>query len=82
MRRSVARRYQAGVTPGYRLAPGLGGNVNHRSRAYVNSWRARYLSAPREAGIRDFAVFNFRFGNASPQVMNDVLRAITRVSTV
>jgi hypothetical protein len=27
-------------------------------------------------------VFNFRFGNASPQVMNDVLRAVGRVSTV
>jgi len=56
--------------------------VNHRSRAYVNSWRSRYLAARREAGIRDFAVFNFRFGNASPQVMNDVLRAIAGVSTV
>ena len=82
VRRSLARRYQAGITPGYRLAPGLGGNVNHRSRAYVNSWRTRYLSARREAGLRDFAVFNFRFGNASPQVMNDVLRAVARVSTV
>jgi hypothetical protein len=48
----------------------------------VNSWRARYLSARREARLRDFAVFNFRFGNASPQVMNDVLRAVARVSTV
>ena len=76
VRRSLARRYQAGITPGYRLAPGLGGNVNHRSRAFVNSWRARYLSARRKAGLRDFAVFNFRFGNASPQVMNDVLRAV------
>jgi hypothetical protein len=82
VRRSLARRYQAGITPGYRLAPGLGGNVNHRSRAFVNSWRARYLSARREARLRDFAVFNFRFGNASPQVMNDVLRAVARVSTV
>ena len=27
---------------GYRLVP-PGGNVNHRSRAYVNSWRTRYL---------------------------------------
>jgi hypothetical protein len=82
VRRSLARRYQAGITPGYRLAPGLGGNVNHRSRAYVNSWRTRYLAARHDAGLRDFAVFNFRFGNASPQVMNDVLRAVARISTV
>ena len=79
IRRSLATRYQAGITPGYRLAPGLGGNVNGRSRTYVNRWRARYLARRREVGARDFAVFNFRFGNASPQVMNDVLRAVGRV---
>ena len=79
VRRSLARRYMAGITPGYRLAPGLGGNVNHRSRAYVNRWRSGYLAARRDGGIRDFAVFNFRFGNSSPQVMNDVLRAVARV---
>jgi hypothetical protein len=81
VRRSLARRYQAGITPGYRLAPGLGGNVNHRSRAYVNSWRARYLATRRGAGVRDFGVFNFRFGNASPQVMSDVLRAVSRAAS-
>jgi hypothetical protein len=48
----------------------------------VNSWRARYLAARREAGVGDFGVFNFRFGNASPHVMNDVLRAVARVSMV
>ena len=79
IRRSLAARYQAGITPGYRLAPGLGGNVDRRSRTYVNRWRARYLSTRRETGVRDFAVFNFRFGNAAPQVMNDVLRAVARV---
>jgi hypothetical protein len=79
IRRRLAARYAAGITPGYRLVPGLGGNVDQRSRAYVNRWRARYLAARREAGVRDFAVFNFRFGNASPQVMNDVLRAVARV---
>jgi hypothetical protein len=35
-----------------------------------------------QADLQDFAVFNFRFGNASPQVMNDVLRAVARVSRV
>jgi hypothetical protein len=58
--------------------PGLGGNVNGRSRTFVNRWRAGYLAARRAAGVRDFAVFNFGFANASPQVMNDVLRAVAR----
>jgi hypothetical protein len=78
IRRSLAARYMAGITPGYRLVPGLGGNVDGRSRTFVNRWRARYLAARRGVGVRSFAVFNFRFGNASPQVMNDVLRAIAR----
>jgi len=78
IRRSLAARYIAGITPGYRLVPGLGGNVNGRSRTFVNRWRAGYLAARRAAGVRDFAVFNFRFANASPQVMNDVLRAVAR----
>jgi len=79
IRRSLAARYVCGITPGYRLAPGLGGNVDRRSRAYVNTWRQDFLTTRRSAGIRDFAVFNFRFGNASPLVVNDVLHAVARV---
>jgi hypothetical protein len=79
VRRSLARRYAAGITPGYRLAPGLGGNVNGRSRAYVNRWRRQYLATRRGAGVRDFGVFNFRFANASPQVVSDTLRAVAGV---
>jgi hypothetical protein len=79
IRRSLAARYVTGITPGYRLAPGLGGNIEGRPRAFVNRWRARYLATRRGTGVRGFAVFNFRFGNASPQVMNDVLRAVARV---
>jgi hypothetical protein len=79
IRRSLGRRYAAGITPGYRLAPGLGGNVEHRSRTYVNRWRSGYLTARRSAGVGDFAAFNFRFGNAAPQVMADVLTALKRV---
>jgi hypothetical protein len=79
VRRSLARRYAAGITPGYRLAPGLGGNVEHRSRAYVNRWRRQYLAARRKVGVRDFGVFNFRFANASPQVVNDVIHAVATV---
>jgi hypothetical protein len=79
IRRRLARAYAAGITPGFRLAPGLGGNVDHRSRAFVNRWRNGYLTARRSAGVRDFAAFNFRFENASPQVIRDVLTALERV---
>lgn len=79
IRRSLAARYIAGITPGFRLAPGLGGNVDDRPRTFVNRWRRQYLAARRKAGVHDFGVFNLRFGNASPQVMNDVLRAISGV---
>jgi hypothetical protein len=79
IRRSLATRYVADSTPGYRLVPGLGGNVDQRSRTFVNRWRGSYLATRRKAGVRNFAVFNFRFGNASPRVMNDVLRAVARV---
>ena len=79
IRRRLASAYAAGITPGYRLAPGLGGNVDRRSRAFVNRWRNGYLSARRSAGVGDFAAFNFRFDNASPQVMRDVLTALARV---
>jgi len=79
IRRALARRYVAGITPGYRLVPGLGGNVDGRSRAYVRRWRAEYLAARRATGVRDFAAFNFRFGNASPLVMRDVCQALADV---
>jgi hypothetical protein len=79
IRRSLATRYVADSTPEYRLVPGLGGNVDQRSRTFVNRWRGSYLATRRKAAVRNFAVFNFRFGNASPRVMNDVLRAVARV---
>jgi hypothetical protein len=79
IRRSLAARYVAGVTPGYRLVPGLGGNVDDRPRVFVNRWRRGYLAARRDAGVHSYGVFNFRFGNASAQVMNDVLRALAAV---
>ena len=78
IRRSLGTRYVAGITPGYRLAPGLGGNVDHHARTWVNRWRVRYLATRRAAGVRSFAVFNFRFDNAAPQVSDDVLHAVAR----
>jgi hypothetical protein len=77
-RRRLANRYVAGMTPGYRLAPGLGGNVAHRSHAFVRRWRAAYVRARARTGVAGFAQYNFNYRNASGAVMNDVLRALGR----
>jgi hypothetical protein len=66
------------MTPGYRLAPGLGGNVDHRSRAEVNRWRSAYVETRAKAGVSGFAEFNFRFENSKAVVMSDVLKTLAR----
>jgi hypothetical protein len=78
VRRALARKYVAGLTPGYRLAPGLGGNTRGLPRAEVNRWRERYVQARAAAGVAGFGEFNFRFENSSARVMQDVLRTLAR----
>jgi hypothetical protein len=75
-RRSLARKYVAGRTPGYRLGKGLGGNVGNRSRPAVRRWRRAYVRARSRKGVAGFAQYNFRYGNANSPVMNDVLKAL------
>jgi hypothetical protein len=75
-RRSLAAKYVVGLTPGARLLPGLGGNVRHRSRAAVQSWRRAYVrarAASRPIGIGEY---NFTFENATVPVMRDALSAV------
>jgi hypothetical protein len=79
VRRSLARKYLAGLTPGYRLLPGLGGNTHGLPRVEVNRWVERYARARVAAGVAGFAEFNFRFENSSARVMHDTLRALARV---
>ena len=78
VRRALARKYVAGMTPGYRLAPGLGGNTHGLARAQVNAWRERYVRARAAPGVAGFAEFNFRFENSRATVMQDVLRTLAR----
>jgi hypothetical protein len=78
VRRALARKYVAGLTPGYRLSPGLGGNTHGLPRAEVNRWRDQYVQAREAAGVAGFAEFTFRFENSSPRVMQDVLRTLAR----
>ncbi len=75
-RRSLARKYVAGMTPGYRMGNGLGGNVGRRSRPAVRRWRRGYVQSRSRKGVAGFAQYNFRFHNARSPVMNDVLKAL------
>jgi hypothetical protein len=77
-RRRLAKKYVAGMTPGYRLNRGLGGNVRKRGRPAVRSWRRSYIRSRAGKGVAGFAQFNFRHRNAAPAVMNDVLRAMAQ----
>ena len=78
VRQALARKYVAGMTPGYHLAAGLGGNTQGLPTAEVNRWREGYVAARAEADVAGFAEFDWRFGNNRVRVMNDVLRALAR----
>ena len=77
-RRQLAARYVAGLTPGYRLGGGLGGNVGGLSRAGVKRWRNAYVDERVRERVAGFAQYNFRFENARPGVMEDALAAVGR----
>jgi hypothetical protein len=76
--RSLAQKYVAGLTPGYRLGVGLGGNVRGRNATFVNRWRLSYIRARALQGVAGFGQYNFNYRNASTAVMNDTLRATAR----
>jgi len=78
VRQALARKYVAGMTPGYHLAAGLGGNTHGLSTAQVNAWREGYVRARAAAGVSGFAEFDWRFGNNRLHVMQDVARTLAR----
>jgi hypothetical protein len=76
---ALARKYVAGMTPGYHLARGLGGNVHGWPRPQVNSWRAQYVVQRARDGVAGLGEFDFRFGNSAQAVMHDTLSALVEV---
>jgi hypothetical protein len=76
VRRALARKYIAGLTPGFRIVPGLGGNVHGWPRAQAERWRAAYLRARASAHVSGFAEFNFRFENSPRPVVRELLREL------
>jgi hypothetical protein len=79
VRKTLARKYVAGMTPGYHLARGLGGNVHGWSRPQVNSWRAQYVDQRARDAAAGLGEFDFRFGNSAQAVIHDTLSAIVEV---
>ena len=78
VRRRLAGRYVAGMTPGYRIGVGLGGNVNGWPRAQVNQWRNGYVAERDRIGVAGFGEFHFVFENSRTFVMQDTARAVAR----
>src|SRR4051794_22360981 len=70
---SLANKYMVGVTPGYHLAPGYGGNLKGKSADGVNAWRAAFLAARAKIGVAGFAVFAIHGHNGARGVMNGLL---------
>jgi hypothetical protein len=79
IRRRLGRKYVCGLTPGFHLAPGLGGNTRGLSRTAAARWRAGYLHARAATPVAGFAEFNFRFENSSSAVVRELLRELSRV---
>jgi hypothetical protein len=78
IRKELAGRYVVGMTPGWHLARGLGGNVNRWPRSEVNRWRAKYVDERARIGAFGFGAYHFRFENSSEQVMRDTLSGLAR----
>jgi hypothetical protein len=76
VRRSLGKKYLCGLTPGFHLAPGLGGNTAHLPRAEAERWRAAYLRARAATPAAGFAEFNFRFENSSRPVIRELIREL------
>ena len=77
-RRALAERYVVGMSPGYRIGHGLGGNVRGLSRAEVNRWRNAYIAERARQGVAGFGEFHFVFENSRTTVMRDAARAVAR----
>jgi hypothetical protein len=77
VRRALARKYISGLTPGFRLVPGLGGNTRGLPRAEAERWRGAFLRARASAHVSGFAEFNFRFENSSRRVIRELLRELS-----
>lgn len=75
-RAALASRYVVGMTPGYRIRRGLGGNTQSRPPAEVNAFRNEYVRQRALIGVAGFGQFNFIGENRAQTVINDAVQAI------
>ena len=75
-RRSLARKYVAGMTPGYRLARASAATSASARGRRCGAGGARTSGRARARASRGSRQYNFRHRNARSPVMNDVLRAL------
>lgn len=78
IRKALAALYVVGMTPGWHLARGLGGNVNGWPRSEVNRWRAKYVEERAQLGVAGFGAYHFRYENSSEQVMKETVSGLAR----
>jgi len=79
VRQKLARKYASGLTPGFRLVQGLGGNTRGLPPAEAEQWRAAYLGARADAGVSGFAEFDFRFENSARAIVRELMRELAAV---
>jgi hypothetical protein len=72
---TLASKYVVAVTPGYRDVPGLGGNVNHKSKEGVDAWRADFLAARAQYGVAGFATYNLLGENGTGDALRPLFAA-------
>jgi hypothetical protein len=77
VRAKLANRYIAGLTPGLRNAPGLGGAPG-APMATVDSWRDAYILERSNEGIAGLGEFCWVKENSDPHVMTAALDSILR----
>jgi hypothetical protein len=75
--KSLGARYVVGMTPGWILFPGLGGNVENKPAAQVTSWRKGFIEGRIAAQKpQGYAQFNFRAENARPERVADAVASL------
>ena len=79
VRQKLARKYASGLTPGFRLVQGLGGNTRGLPPAEAEQWRIAYLGARADAGVSGFAEFDFRFENSARAIVRELMRELAAV---
>jgi hypothetical protein len=75
-RRRIGHKYVVGMTPGFILGPGLGGNIHGWPVSQVTAWRERFVKARASvAPVAGFGLFDLTGLNARPDIMRAAIEA-------